>query len=379
MEKMLDRLRNKNDVNQFTDAELITLCGEIRAFLVEHVSRTGGHLASNLGVVELTVAIYKVFDLPTDKLVFDVGHQSYVHKMLSGRIDCFDSLRRIDGISGFPKRSESEYDSFNTGHSSTSVSAALGMARARDLHGDKYNIIAVFGDGALTGGEIYEALNDAGHNKTPLILILNDNHMSIAKNVGAVAKHLRNIRINKHYFRSKVKVAGFLDKLPVIGIPSRQIIESVKRRLRKSILPTTMFDELGFKYIGPVDGHNLHSLISCLHYARSEKRPVIIHVCTQKGKGYAPAEKHADEFHGVGRFDANTGEIPDGGETYSSRFGKTLVVFQNAGQDRQIIFVQFIELGIDCTVFSVDDVDLLEQLTGLIQTVGDFFIGKALV
>ena len=325
MEKMLDRLQKENDINQFTDDELITLCGEIRTFLVDRVSRTGGHLASNLGVVELTVAIYKVFDLPADKLIFDVGHQSYVHKILSGRINGFDNLRRLGGMSGFPKRSESDYDSFDTGHSSTSVSAALGMARARDLRGEKFNIIAVFGDGALTGGEIYEALNDAGHNKTPLILILNDNNMSISKNVGAVSKHLRNIRINKHYFKSKITVVNFLDKLPVLGMPSRQLIESLKRRLRKSILPTTLFEELGFKYVGPVDGHNLNSLISCLNYAKAEKRPVIIHVCTQKGKGYAPAEKHADAFHGVGCFDASTGKIPESGENYSSRFGKTLV------------------------------------------------------
>lgn len=325
MEKMLDRLRIDNSIKEFTDSELNALCGEIRSFLVEHVSKTGGHLAANLGVVELTIAIHKVFDLPKDKLVFDVGHQSYVHKILSGRIDSFETLRTFGGLSGFPKRSESEYDCFNTGHSSTSVSAALGMARARDLLDDKYNIIALFGDGALTGGEIYEALNDAGHNKTPLILILNDNHMSISKNVGAMAKHLRNIRINKHYFRSKEKISGFLDKLPLLGLPSRQLLETIKRRIRKSILPTTMFDELGYKYIGPVDGHNLRSLISCLAYAKAEKRPVIIHVCTQKGKGYAPAEKHADTFHGVGVFNAKTGEIPGHGESYSSRFGKKLV------------------------------------------------------
>ncbi|MBQ3425573.1 MAG: 1-deoxy-D-xylulose-5-phosphate synthase [Clostridia bacterium] len=331
---MLDRLRNDNSIKDFTNSELNALCDEIRIFLVEHVSKTGGHLAANLGVVELTIAIHKVFDLPNDKLILDVGHQSYVHKILSGRIDSFDTLRTFGGISGFPKRSESEYDCFNTGHSSTSVSAALGMARARDLLGESYNIIALFGDGALTGGEIYEALNDAGQNKTPLILILNDNHMSISKNVGAMAKHLRNIRINKHYFRSKLKISRLLDRIPLVGLPSRQMIESVKRRIRKSVLPTTMFDELGYKYIGPVDGHNLNSLISCLTYARMEKRPVIIHVCTHKGKGYAPAEKHADTFHGVGGFNAKTGEIPEHGESYSSRFGKKLV--QLAEENKKI-------------------------------------------
>lgn len=325
MENILDRLRSEKDIKKLTDNELEELCKDIRSFLIEHVSRTGGHLASNLGVVELTAAIHKVFDLPEDKLIFDVGHQSYVHKMLTGRMDKFDTLRRFGGISGFPKRSESEYDCFNTGHSSTSVSAALGMARARDLAGKSFNIIAVFGDGALTGGEIYEAFNDAGHNKTPLILILNDNNMSISKNVGAISKHLRNIRINKHYFRSKTQIAGFLDKLPLIGAPSRRIMEQIKRRIRKTVLPVTLFDEFGFKYIGPVDGHNIHALTTCLTYAKGEKKPVVIHVCTQKGKGYAPAEKNASAFHGVGGFDIETGEIYESTECYSHRFGKTLM------------------------------------------------------
>ena len=304
--------------------ELNGLCKEIREFLIENVSKTGGHLAPNLGVVELTVAIHKVFDLPKDKLVFDVGHQSYVHKILSGRADKMNTLRQFGGISGFPKRSESEFDAFDTGHSSTSVSAALGMARARDIAGEKHNIIALFGDGALTGGEIYEAMNDAGHTKTPLTLILNDNAMSISKNVGAVSKHLRKIRINRVYFSSKRKVLMFLNKIPIIGKPIRMFIEKIKSILRRYVLTTTVFEDLGFKYIGPIDGHNLKSLIDCLEYAKSENKPVLLHVCTQKGKGYTPAEKDPASFHGVGSFNASDGKLPPLKDSYSMQFGKTL-------------------------------------------------------
>lgn len=305
--------------------ELNTLCKEIRGFLIENVSKTGGHLAPNLGVVELTVAIHKVFDLPEDKLIFDVGHQSYVHKILSGRADKMDTLRQFGGISGFPKRSESEFDAFDTGHSSTSVSAALGMARARNLSGEKNNIIALFGDGALTGGEIYEAMNDAGHTKTPLTLILNDNAMSISKNVGAVSKHLRKIRINRVYFNSKRKVSGFLNKIPVIGKPIRICIEKIKSIVRRYVIATTVFEDLGFKYIGPIDGHDLKSLIDCLEYAKAEAKPVLLHACTQKGKGYTPAEKDPSTFHGVGMFNASDGKLPPLKDSYSSQFGKTMI------------------------------------------------------
>lgn len=315
---------NHNGIKNMNTDELDALCGQIREFLIENVSKTGGHLASNLGVVELTVAVYKVFDLPKDKLIFDVGHQSYVHKILSGRADKMDTLRRFGGISGFPKRSESKYDSFDTGHSSTSVSAALGMARARDLSGEKHNVIALFGDGALTGGEIYEALNDAGHCKTPIILILNDNAMSISKNVGAVSKHLRKIRINRVYFDSKRRVSGFLDKIPVLGKPTRFVIETAKSVLRRYVAVTTLFEDLGFKYIGPIDGHDIKSLTDCLEYAKNTNKPVLLHVCTQKGKGYRPAEKDPSAFHGVGMFDISDGKLPPLGDSYSVRFGKTL-------------------------------------------------------
>lgn len=325
MENVLDKLRQGGDLRDLDINELATLCSDIRQFLVEHVSRTGGHLASNLGVVELTVAIHKVFDLPNDKLIFDVGHQSYVHKLLSGRAEQFDTLRQFGGMSGFPKRSESDYDAFDTGHSSTSVSAALGMARARDIIGSKNNIIALFGDGALTGGEIYEAINDAGHTKTPLILILNDNEMSISKNVGAVSKHLRNIRINRVYFHSKKRISDTLDNMPVLGKPIRSIIEAVKRPIRYLALKSNIFEDLGFKYIGPIDGHDIESIITCLEYAKTEKKPTLLHVCTQKGKGYSPAEKNPSAFHGVGVFNPTDGIIPDTKKNYSEQFGESLM------------------------------------------------------
>ncbi len=312
------------DLKKLNIDQLNELCEAIRSLLIDSVSKTGGHLASNLGVVELTVAIHKVFDLPYDKLIFDVGHQAYVHKILSGRADKMSTLRQYGGISGFPKRSESEFDSFDTGHSSTSVSAALGMARARDILGEKHNIIALFGDGALTGGEIYEAINDAGHLKTPITLILNDNAMSISKNVGAVAKHLRKIRINRMYFESKRKVERFLNKIPVIGRPIKNFIELIKTFFRR-LVATTLFEDMGFKYIGPIDGHNLQSLIDCLQYAKSERKPVLLHVCTQKGKGYTPAEKSPSAFHGVGKFSAMDGKLPPLAASYSMQFGKSLI------------------------------------------------------
>ena len=324
MKKGFSERFNAEHIKKLNIDELNELCGDIRSFLINSVSKTGGHLASNLGVVELTVAIYKVFDLPTDKLIFDVGHQSYVHKMLSGRADAMDTLRRFGGISGFPKRAESEFDTFDTGHSSTSVSAALGIARARDLAGDKYNVIALLGDGALTGGEVYEAMNDVGHTKTPLTLILNDNTMSISKNVGALSKHLRKIRINRVYFNSKRKVSDTLNKIPVLGAPIRKGIEFIKTLFRR-LTVTTFFEDLGFKYIGPVDGHDLKSLIDCLEYAKTEKKPVLLHVRTQKGKGYSPAEKDPSTFHGVGMFDVSDGKLPPLKESYSSQFGKSLI------------------------------------------------------
>ena len=330
-------LRDYNDLKKLNTKELEDLCGNIRQFLIDNTSKTGGHLASNLGVVELTVAIHKVFNLPEDKLIFDVGHQCYVHKYLTGRKDSFPSLRQMNGLSGFPKRSESEFDSFDTGHSSTSVSAALGMARARDLKGEKHNIIALFGDGALTGGEIYEAINDAGQQKTPLILILNDNTMSISKNVGAMSRHLRNIRIHRAYFKSKKRVTDFLNKLPGGGKQIRKVIENSKSLLRRTLLQMTLFEELGFKYFGPVDGHNIEALITCLEYIKTEKKPVVLHVKTTKGKGFAPAAKNPSAFHGVGAYDPDTGQIQSSSESYSSVFGKELT--QIADENEKVVAI----------------------------------------
>ena len=325
MGKFLDRIKTPDDIKKLNISELNSLCIEIRSFLVDSVSKTGGHLASNLGVVELTVAILSVFDMDTDKIVFDVGHQSYVYKMLTGRMDKFNTLRKFNGLSGFPKRCESKYDFFNTGHSSTSISAALGLARARDLNGTNENILALFGDGALTGGMMYEAMNDAGHSKTPLILILNDNNMSIAKNVGSVARHLQKLRLSPAYFKSKEATERFLDKVPHLGAPVSNGLRKAKRTMRKLVNPTSMFDDLGFTYLGPVDGHNIEALISCLEYAKAQKKPVIIHALTKKGKGYFHAENNPEKFHGIAPFDKISGMTGAHIKTYSDCFGESLL------------------------------------------------------
>ncbi len=322
---LLDKINSPSDLKKLNIGELNTLCAEIRSFLIDTISDTGGHLASNLGVVELTVAIHYIFDLPHDKLVFDVGHQSYVHKLLTGRRERFRTLRKYNGLSGFPKRDESEYDCFNTGHSSTSISAALGLARARDLNGEKSHVLALFGDGALTGGMMYEAMNDAGHSKTPLILILNDNNMSIAKNVGSVSKHLQKLRLSPRYFRSKQAVERFLNLIPCGGNSLAMRIRRLKRQFRRLVLPTSLFDDLGFVYIGPVNGHSLEELTAALSYAKAEGKPILIHVLTTKGKGYSPAEKNPQKFHGVAPFNKITGTSPKAAETYSAHFGKTVL------------------------------------------------------
>ena len=364
--KYLDLINSPADVKKLNIDELNRLCGEIREELVDVVSQTGGHLASNLGVVELTVAMHAVFDLPKDKIIFDVGHQSYVHKMLTGRREKFKTLRKFGGISGFPKRSESEYDAFNTGHSSTSISAALGMARARDLAKEDCHVIALFGDGALTGGMMYEAMNDAGHSKTPLILVLNDNAMSISKNVGAVAKHLRSLRMSPIYVKSKHAVEDFLARVPVGGNTASRFIKSVKRSVRRVVLPTTLFDDLGFNYIGPVDGHNLQELSTVVERAKEERKPVIIHALTKKGKGYAPAESNPSKFHGISAFDKKTGETTDSGETYSDRFGKTLVKLAEEN-DKIVAITGAMPIGTGLSEFAVKfkrrffDIGIAEQ------------------
>lgn len=323
MYKILNKVNSSKDLKKLSKSELVLLCDEIRNFLIDNVTKTGGHLASNLGVVELTVALHLVCDFPKDKLVWDVGHQSYVHKILTGRKDKFETLRQFNGLSGFPKRCESEYDCFNTGHSSTSVSAALGMARARDLNGDNYHVAAVFGDGAMTGGMIYEAMNDVGHRKTPLLLILNDNEMSISKNVGALSKYLRKLRQTPGYHRSKKRIERFLGKVPLLGNPLKCLIQKIKTAIRTNILPSTLFDDLGIEYLGPVDGHNLSELTKVLDFAKNMDYPVIVHVITKKGKGYLPAETNPQIYHGISPVSSKStaGSVY---KDYSQCAGKTL-------------------------------------------------------
>lgn len=322
---LLEQINSPKDLKKLNINGLVRLCTEIRRFLVENVAQTGGHLASNLGVVELTVAIHYVFNLPYDKIIFDVGHQSYVHKLLTGRREQFNTLRKHGGLSGFPKRSESKYDCFDTGHSSTSISAALGMARAAKLNNEQRNIIALFGDGALTGGMMYEAINDASHSKLPLILILNDNAMSISKNVGGVAKNLRRLRINPTYSRSKDAIENALQNIPVFGDAAINAVRHTKGAIRRAVVPGNIFEALGLKYFGPVNGHNIAELIQALNCVKNEKSTVILHVQTVKGKGYKPAEINPQKFHGIGKFDAKTGVSSPSKECYSSVFGNTLI------------------------------------------------------
>lgn len=304
---VLDSINQPNDIKKLSEQELAVLPGEIRQFLIEHLSKTGGHLASNLGTVELTMALHLICDLPKDKIIWDVGHQSYTHKILTGRKDGFDSLRQYGGMSGFPKRSESNCDAFDTGHSSTSISAGLGYCAARDLAGEDYKVISVIGDGALTGGLAYEALNNAsGLNKTNFLIVLNDNEMSISKNVGGMSTNLENLRTSAKYLRLKNNVLTFLQKLP----NGENIINHIKRTksgIKSLMLPNMLFEDLGIVYLGPVDGHNLKALVKTFNMATRIEGPVIVHVITKKGMGYEPAEKHPSRFHGTGGFDIETG------------------------------------------------------------------------
>ncbi len=326
MKRFLDEVNSSADVKKLNIPELKILADEIRRFLVDNISRHGGHLSSNLGTVELTLALHKVFDFSSDKVVWDVGHQSYTHKIITGRRDRFNTLRQKDGISGFPKTEESETDAFNTGHSSTSVSAALGFAKAFELEGSSARAVAVIGDGALTGGMAYEALNHAGSSKTPLVVILNDNGMSISENVGGMSQHLRKLRSHSKYIGAKLTVANFLKSLPVVGVPFIKFLHITKRYFKKAFLQKQLFENMGFEYLGPIDGHDLKELITVINYAKSLCRPVIVHAVTQKGKGYDPSEKSPDLFHGVGSFDPETGEIKaTNAKTYSDIFGEEIV------------------------------------------------------
>lgn len=326
MQKILDRIDNPKDTKRLTEKEKIQLAGEIREEMVETVSKTGGHLASNLGVVELTIALHSVFDLPEDKIVWDVGHQTYVHKMLTGRREKMNTLRSLNGIAGFPKTKESIYDDFNTGHSSTSISAALGMARARDLNNKDNHVIAVIGDGALTGGMALEALDDAGSSKTRLIVILNDNEMSISKNVGGISRFLTRIRTKKFYKKSNNCIRKLLEKIPKFGPFVIHIARRIKYSIKQLMIPNMFFEDLGFKYLGPVDGHDIERVEWILNLAKKEKEPVVVHIITKKGKGYKPAEENPDSFHSVGSFNKETGKLIKTKEKdYSQVFGDKLV------------------------------------------------------
>jgi 1-deoxy-D-xylulose-5-phosphate synthase len=323
---MLELIDGPQDVKKLNDKELVQLAEEIRCFLIDKISVTGGHLASNLGVVELTIALFRAFDLPKDKVIWDVGHQSYTHKILSGRRDMFDDLRRFGGLSGFPKRKESPYDAFDTGHSSTSISAGLGMAQGRDILGEDYAVVSVIGDGALTGGMAYEALNNASRMKKNFIIILNDNNMSISENVGGMSRYLNRIRSAEKYNDLKRDVTTALRKLPVVGDPIIERISRTKNGIKQLLIPGMLFENMGVTYLGPVDGHDVNAMVRIFKEARKMDHAVLVHVLTKKGKGYRPAEKHPSSFHGVEPFDIATGEPKKKKEfpTYTDIFSREI-------------------------------------------------------
>lgn len=327
-------------IKKSSSEELDGLCAEIRDFLLEHVSRTGGHLASNLGIVELTVAMHKVYHSPKDKLIFDVGHQTYVHKIITGRAGAFDTLRKFKGLSGFPKSRESAHDPYDTGHSSTSLGAAAGFAAARDLRGEDHEVVALIGDGAMTGGLVYEALNNIGSNHTKVRIILNDNGMSIACNTGAMSRHLQKLRTSENYLSAKDSVRGVLEKVPGVGSKVVAGISKTKDKLKYSVLADEgiLFEDLGFKYIGPIDGYNIEELCEAFRAANAVNGPTIVHVITTKGKGYYWSEKYPRKFHGVGPFSIEDGNLlSQTTETYSKQFGNCLT--ELAEKDRSIVAI----------------------------------------
>ena len=330
--RILPNINGHEDLARLNDQQRADLCDEIRSFLVSSVSKTGGHLASNLGTVELSVAIETVFNTMEDRLVFDVGHQSYVHKLLTGRQADFEHLRQFGGMSGFPKPHESKADAFVAGHASSSVSIALGMARARTLQGKDYHVIALIGDGAATGGMAYEGLNDAAVSKEPMLIILNDNEMSIDRNVGGIAKHLSRLRSSDEYLRLKQRYRSFMKNLPG-GMRFYHLTSRVKNRIKRILLPSTIFENMGLTYLGPVDGHDLPDLIALLRSARDLNSPVLIHVLTKKGHGYAPAERDPAKFHGIGKFDPATGETAGAKKPgFSDSFGQTMMELARADE-----------------------------------------------
>lgn len=326
MEKILDKINSTDDLKKLNYKEKKQLAEELREKILNIVSKNGGHLASNLGVVELTLALHSVFNAPEDKIVWDVGHQTYVHKILTGRKDKMDTLRQLDGIAGFPKTSESEYDCFDTGHSSTSISVAMGMARTRDIKKEKNSVIAVIGDGALTGGMALEALNDAGCSNTNIIVILNDNEMSISKNVGGISQFLNRVRTKKFYTKSNNYVKKAVAKIPKVGDFIIRQVRRLKYSLKQLMIPNMMFEDMGFRYMGPIDGHDIEKLESNLKTAKRLEGPILIHIVTKKGKGYTPAEENPDKFHSTGSFNIETGEALKPKKTdYSKVFGEKLV------------------------------------------------------
>ncbi|AKG35525.1 1-deoxy-D-xylulose-5-phosphate synthase [Paenibacillus durus] len=336
---LLPQLNDPKQLKSLSIEKLNTLAEEIRGFLIEKLSVTGGHLASNLGVVELTLALHYCYNSPRDKFIFDVGHQAYVHKILTGRKDRFDSLRKQNGLCGFVKRAESEHDVWEAGHSSTSLSAAMGMAMARDFKGEDNKVIAVIGDGALTGGMAFEALNHIGHERRKLMVILNDNEMSIAPNVGAMHNYLSRIRSDRHYLRAKDEVEGLLRKIPAIGGRLAKTAERVKDRLKYMMVPGVLFEELGFTYLGPVDGHDLATMIDTFHQADNVAGPVLVHVLTTKGKGYKPAEADSYKWHGITPYKIESGQVLKavGNPMYTEVFGETLI--ELGRQDERLIAV----------------------------------------
>lgn len=349
--KYLSNIKSPDDVKKLDENELNELSEEIRKKLIQTVSKTGGHLASNLGVVELTLAIHKVFDSPKDKIVWDVGHQAYTHKLITGRFDVFDTIRQKDGISGFCHPNESEHDVFYSGHSGTSVSSAFGIAQAKKINNDNSYTVAVIGDGSFTGGLVYEALNNAGRSKTNLIVILNDNEMSISPNVGSLAKHLARIRSKKRYVSMKALLESILCKIPFIGTKLADGLYKLKTSVKNFLYESTIFEKLGFRYMGPVDGHDIGLVMEALNTAKGIGGPVVLHVNTVKGKGYDFAEKDPSSFHGISNFDVDTGEWVSGNTTFGNEFGQLMCTM--AEKDKRIsVITAAMSLGTGLTEFS---------------------------
>lgn len=364
---MLEKINSPEDVKKLNIEEKKQLAEEIRKYIIEIVSENGGHLASNLGVVELTIALHSVFDLPKDKIVWDVGHQTYVHKIITGRREQLKTIRKLDGIAGFPKTKESETDCFNTGHSSTSISAALGMARARDIEGKDNSVLAVIGDGALTGGMALEALNDAGWSQTKLTVILNDNEMSISKNIGGVNMLLSKLRTKRTYTKSNISVKNFINKIPIVGKPIVKVVQRIKRSIKQLIIPKMFFEDIGFRYLGPVDGHDIQELERMLKISKQLDGPVLIHVLTKKGKGYKIAEENPDRFHATGPFDIDTGKSKqEKKKDYSKVFGDKLVELAKKN-DRIVAITASMKDGTGLTRFAQEfperffDIGIAEQ------------------